>query len=648
MAKESSPFVFSSFRGGLNLYDPPIALSQDQVVEATNVEWAGATLGDRRMGHTAITLPASVTALTGVWKMHRHLPSSDESAAQLWVLAATPNTSAILSYKSDASWTDVALIDTPTTTTAALPLYRFQTLHGKLFVTYPSASDRLHVWTGTTFRRAGLAQPAAAPSLANAGAGSYAGKRYFRVRFLEMSGTSILRRSEPSESASIIPVGTGSAVRITKPAAVSEGETHWEVEASLNNSVFYMVSRQVVGTTTYDDTTAFGTGYGAFTQSEDIGDYTLIPSGKYLIADEDRLLILGSWSDATKASRVQWTPPQKDPGFGSDERLKLSFDPFLDLNGYEGGEITGGCPGNGVIYVFKWSHVYRLARTGNPSQAYQAYPVSKTVGAIPGSIIEGLDNQGNPAIYFVDRIVGPCMIGTGGLIKLVRDIKPLWDTHESTTALEAHGVYYPFKRQLRWEFSVSGVSGTSVGIVLHMDEMRLTQEGGTRGWAKWTGVTGIHDMILYPDNVESGSARTTNLKPLVALSGAAGHHILQADTGTTDDSTAYTAALTTRPVMLGGGINNFGIRASSLIGTANVSATVNLSAIRDFGKETTKTVDSISLAAASTETYVVPAQDNFFGSECRAFQARIADPSPATGTWHLHQLNLIPRAEQTK
>lgn len=654
---KGSPFVISSFKGGLNLYDPPTALPQDQVVEATNVEWNGSTLGDRRLGHSVVTLPAHIQALTGVYKMHRHLPTNDESASQLWILAATPGVTADFYYKVDATWNTMGLFlivaaDAPVITATALPKYQFQTLHGKLFFAYPSGADRLHlVVSGSSLRRASLSAPAAPSVSQNAAGSGYTGKRYFRIRFVEMSGTSILRRSEPSTSTTHTPDaggGDGSAT-ITKPAALnSEQETHWEVEASLDNSNFYMISRQSINTTTYSDTVLFATGYAASgTLSEAVGDYTPLPSAKFLLADDDRLLLFGSWSDVKLGSRVQWTPPSKDPGFGSDERLKLSTDPFLDLDGYEGGEITGARSMNGVIYVFKWSHLYRLSRTGQLSQAYEAFPVSKTIGAIPGSIVEGTDNQGNPALFFVDRIIGPCMLGRGGLIKLVRDIRPLWDTRDKTTSLEAIGVYHPLKHQVRWEFTVTGTSGTSCGMVLHLNEMRITEEGGTRGWAKWTGLTGIHDMILYADNVESGAARTTSLVPIVCISSVTGNHIMIADSGTTDAGTAYAAALTSRPLLFGGGTDNFGVRAAALIGTASSGVTVDLSASRDFGKETTKTVSNISLTPSGTETYVMPQQDNFFASESKSIQVRIADSSPATGTWHLHQLALIPRGEQS-
>src|SRR5690606_5003066 len=96
-----------------------------------------------------------------------------------------------------------------------------------------------------------------------------------------------LRRSEPSASQSFTPSGSGTAARVTKPATISEGETHWEIEASTDNVNFYVIATQAVGTTTYNDSADPDT-YSDNPLSEDIGDYTLLWSAKFLSVDEDR------------------------------------------------------------------------------------------------------------------------------------------------------------------------------------------------------------------------------------------------------------------------------------------------------------------------------------------------------------------------
>jgi hypothetical protein len=644
----STPFTIESFRGGLNTFDPPTSLAKDQVVEAINVELVDATCGGRRLGHSAITLPATVTGRDGVYKMHRHLPTTDESAAQLWLLSATVSLVLGLSYKNDAVWTDVALTDTPDTAIASILGFQMVSLHGKLYCAYKSASDRLHVYDGSSFRRVGLATPAA-PSVGNSGAGALNGKRFYRVRYTVMSGSTVLRRSEASPVTSFTPTQN---VRITKPASIGEGETHWEVEASTNNADFYRITQVVVGTTTYDDTTVFNTGYNTAsnTLSEDAGDYTVFPSGKFLVVDNDRLLVIGSWTLAAEASRVRWSPPTLDPGVGSDERMKLETDPFLDLDTYQGGEVTGAVAANGVIYVFKWGHIYRLVRSGSGNKAYEAVNITTTLGAIPGSVVVGEDPSGNPAVYFIDRNVGPCMIGIGGQMRVGLDIKKIWDTRSTAASVNVltRGVYFSDKRQVRWAFTESGQSVTSKGLWLHTDRMEVSREGGRRGWTTATGpsVSGIWDMILYSDNVESGAARSSRLVPLVSRSDAtAQHHVLIGESGTTDDGTQYAASIRSRPFIFGGGVNKFGVRGAAIIADAAANVTIDMMLRRDFGKETTPSVTA-SLSPTGAESLVIAQIDNIVMSEARALDIRIADSGPATGTWKVQQLTLIPRQEQ--
>jgi hypothetical protein len=405
-----------------------------------------------------------------------------------------------------------------------------------------------------------------------------------------------------------------------------------------------------VGTTTVDDLTAYATGYSSNTLSEPIGDYTRLPSCEFMAADNDRLLLAGSFWDTSKQSRVYWTPTALAPGVGNDERYVLSTDPFLDLDGFEGGKITGMI-GGGTVYVWKNSQTYRIVKTGVPKPAYDAQNISKVIGALPGSMFQGFDASGNAAVFFTDRNIGPCMIGVSGLIQTGLDVKNIWDGRATTlndlTNVSARGTYYPDKRQARWAFTESGQTTTSKGLWLHTNHMVLSREGGRRGWTTVTGnaYTGVTDMILYSDNVESGAARSTKLVPLVSRADASGHHVVIGESGTTDDSVDYAASIRSRPFILGGGSNRFGIRTAALIANAGPGVTVAATLTRDFGKET-KAVTGISLAAGGSETLVMPDVDNIFMSEAKAVDVKIADSATPTGTWKLQQITLVPRKEQ--
>ena len=100
-------------------------------------------------------------------------------------------------------------------------------LNGKRFFAYDSAVDRLHVWdpglSSPRVRRAGLQGVSTAPTVANTGASTYAAVlRYYRVRFLQITNSRIVRRSEPSSSVSFTPSGAGTHARVTRPTAPGE------------------------------------------------------------------------------------------------------------------------------------------------------------------------------------------------------------------------------------------------------------------------------------------------------------------------------------------------------------------------------------------------------------------------------------------
>ena len=67
----------------------------------------------------------------------------------------------------------------------------------------------------------------------------------------------MLRRSEPSESLEFTPAGTATGAIVSKPATISEDETHWELEASLDDVNFYVVGTTDVGTTSTVGPTRF-------------------------------------------------------------------------------------------------------------------------------------------------------------------------------------------------------------------------------------------------------------------------------------------------------------------------------------------------------------------------------------------------------
>lgn len=633
-------FAITTLRGGMNNTDPAIALPDDQCVLAQNTEFVGSMLGERRLGTTAVSLPAVISARDRVSGLWRHLPTSDETAAELWALGVTGTSTAKLAHKT-TSWTEVTISDTPLLTGFAPYRWQAVTLHGKLHFAYDSNVDRLHVWDGTTLRRSGLAAPAAAPTAADSGGvGTLAGTRYARVRVIEKSGSTVLRRSEPSPTKTFAPGGANAAITWTTPTLPGEGETHWELELSTDNANFYVLATTAIATTTVSDTTSYSTGYTAYTLSEDIEDYAPLWSARYLTADEDRLLIAGSWESDAYASRVGWTPVYNADGVGNDERMETDTDPTLDLDTYKYGPITGlSEPVLGGIWVTKTHAVYKLSRSGKRTAAYNADLFSASLGAIHGSLLSGLDESGQPCLYAIDPQEGPYRIGLGGIKRCGEDLRATWATlNVNATAVVCSGLYYPKKRQVIWCLATGSSNTPDTAIVLHVDKARPFAEGIRKGWTIWTGDrTKALAMCLFASNIDDNTARNLTLVPLIGLEGLG--LVQRCDTGTTDNGVAFTATQKTKPYTMPSPLHHVEVRAAALMGKAVTGAVVDVACVRDFGVETTATVTGVSFTASGSETEVTAPLDALHGAEMEVAQFTFTDSATNSAQWQLNRFD---------
>jgi hypothetical protein len=655
-------FDLTSLRGGLDDTSPYIALAPDACVTAENIEFVNSTLGERRKGCIAIDLPVEFDAntLDAVTWMYRHLPVNDEGEAELWAFAQSLTTGTnVLERRKKTGWEIIVPNDAIDSTNTQGHRMSAQTLHGKLFIAHKSAVNRLHVHDGTSLRRAGLLEPTA-PAVNNTGGGTYSGTRYFRVRYIIGNGTTVDLRSEPSATTTFGPLGTGASARILKPVTINENETHWEVEASTDNVNFYRIATLTVATASYDDSTVFATGYAAAgVLSDDIGDYTTIPSGKFLSADQDRLIIAGSWEDSAEASRVRWTPVFGGPGVGNDERLELDTDPFLDLDGFEGGEITGISRAvNGYIFVFKRSHIYKMVRTGQRSQAYDAVPLTKARGALSGSLVEAINQVGQPSLYFLDPSVGPTRLSANGLQWCGRDIQAFWQRVNVNAKVPCHGRYYNNKRQLHYWLAIDGSDYPNAKVVLHVNEMRDTEEGGRRGWvtvAKNDRIATAHCSEMFASNIDTTDSRSFSLVPFIGKEkwvvnlNTIRDYIQQCDTGGTDAFTtgdadaAYRGTVVSKPFALAGLLNDHEVKSGVLLTKASSepNGSVYVKLIGDFGKQTTMV--PATLFVETSETHAIQELDDLRLAELRTLQIALGDLDDNVtppDTWELHRLQL--------
>src|SRR5262245_40190375 len=107
----ANPFVIiADLRGGMNSADSPLLLPDNQCVLALNVDWRDTLIGRKRYGASTIVLTGG-TAFTGPFNtLIRHVPGSDEGAAELWAVdSASPTL--VKRLTGGTSWADVTLAD---------------------------------------------------------------------------------------------------------------------------------------------------------------------------------------------------------------------------------------------------------------------------------------------------------------------------------------------------------------------------------------------------------------------------------------------------------------------------------------------------------------------------------------------------------
>jgi hypothetical protein len=643
------PIVIADLRGGRNGTDPPMALPFNQCTEALNIDWKDATLAHKRGGSIAVSQTGGTAFSLGMQTLERHVPGNDETAAELWGIdgAATPIWKRLT---GGTSWANVTVDDAVSSKPQEIVGVA---LNGKRFFAYDSTVDRLHVYDPTLgsprVRRVSFATPAA-PTVANVGAGAYAAVlRYYRVRWLQLSGTTIIRRSEPGASVSFTPSGTGTAARITQPTVAGEGETHWEIERSSDNTTWYRLfgtgstvepSPVAIATTTDDDSYTAAQNE-AQPVSDAVGMHSRFPSVKFLMTDGNRLLGGGAWESAGadssgKNSRIWFTPVLGSADKGDDERVpnQTTQKNWVDLNENDGGALTGGGgPLNGVPWWFKYRQVWKLRPTGDVTTPYLPRKVRNDVGCIAHKTLAlGEDQHGDAALYFLSHR-GPYRVTINGEVQyLGRDNEDIWRTMNlGASTLVAHSTYYPDLHQW-WLWIATGASNDpDTKMMLDVQRGFPDVNGQIRGgWAKHTSDSaGARCSCLFSNTL--GASMSRDLKPHIGRS--SGTVILKCDTtDTTDNGTNFQAYATTRPLLTTGDLmRKVGLAESTLIGKATAGSDVTVTIERDFGRETR--AHGVSLAPAASETRVVKKVEGSEMGEADVIQLTIGDSAANTEVW---------------
>lgn len=523
--------------------------------------------------------------------------------------------------------------------------------HGTIILSYQTANisnaglsnadntDRLHVWDGSTVRRAGLATPLA-PTAANTGAGAYAATlRYYRVRWTQQVGGVTVRRSEPGSSVSFTPSGAGTAARVTQPSVANEGETHWEVEGSSDNTTFYLLSTVAIATTTYDDSTApasYSTGTNA---SPLTGTYTAQKAYRFIAADQGRLLGFGNFTATGRQNDIEVSAVSGSLNVGDAERVDTTQTYRYTLDENDSGAPTGlRGPLFGNFYAFKPTQLWELAPTGLTSNPYRRTAISKIIGCVQKSAsCMGEDAQGNPALYFMSRR-GLYRYGVGGLTYVGKGIEdyilgPTATLNVSATRVIAWTIYYPAKRQV-W---VGWATGTS-----NDPNQTAFYDVTTGGWSRIpTGdlAANIRCASLFATTI--GSSMSLDLKPYLGSASTA-NTLYQGDAAsqTTDNGTAFRAYVVTRPVEPGGTGFRGRCEDAVLLAPAASGVTITATAIPDFDSTYAKTGTALLTPSGSESRVQRRLEDSRVGG-AYAVQYQIGDAAAISNSWALDRL-IIP------
>jgi hypothetical protein len=649
---------------GRNGFDPPLLIPDDQAVEMLNMDLYDGQLGRKRPGSSNDTMTfSSGGPFTGsIRTLIRHVPGQDESAMELFAieLTATP----VVGRK--AASTQYVAVTVKDNISGGIAAIHGVSFNGKLFFGgWDSAVNRAQVWDGSTIRRVGVGTPAA-PTGADDGAGTLTLSRSYKIAYTVQVSSVTVRRSE------LGPVLTRSITNklgstITKPAAISEGETHWELYAAdTPTGTYYLIATTVVGTTTFDDTAAT---IPTTTAAPIAGTNSVPGSAKFVATDGNRVLWYGSLETSAgdavepKNGRVWFSAVlgASATSIGDDERIPIQATAgglryYIDVGENDGGEPRGlAGPLYGSMYAFQSHGITELAPTNRANTPYRRFQMSRTHGAVNHrSIIEGPDAAGNPCLYFLSPKDGPRRISRAGLEWVGADVKDVWDTinlDASTTV--GHGIYYPDRNQILWWVSTgsNGVPDTIImfDITEGISSVANEQPAIRKGWTKWMGnFAKATCSCLF--STTPGASMARKLVPYIGRHDVNNVVMKLSESVTDDAGTTFQAYVDTKIYAPGGLSKHFAITGGSVAAEPASGVTFSVTAFQEGTKDSTNAAsavtDAVSLTPVGSESLVVRRLEAFQLAELRAMKLRMGDSSAVANTWTLDAVTItVQQAE---
>lgn len=673
MAEGEAPLVISDLSGGRNGVDAPTSdlFSMNQTVFTQNMDYRNGGLGRRRGGSVSLigTITGSGLGANLVGSLFRHDPNNDVSQWEMHFWDAGNVFSRLPVGTACANPTVAAGLNFAAVTGNEYLNLRAVSFNGKMFLFYSesNAQNRIIVLDPTTnaYRYVGASPGTVAPTVADGGGGGgyTAVLRWYRVRWTQLNGSVVVRRSEPTPSVTFTPDGAHANATITRPAlpAFDSGYTHWELEASPDNVFFYGLyaidslfsSPIAIATTTAVDNTT-PAGYTAEPLSNPIGTYTLIPHAKYGITDGNRL-ILFNLSVSGLGSRVIWTNVLGSLDRGDDERVfqTATIKPYLDLNTKSGGDGTGIAQIEGVIYCFKAKEIWRLTPTTSLEAPYTARRISHTVGCSDArSIAAGEDSAGNACIYFMSH-KGPYRVGPNGTEYLGRDIEDVTRTLSgapnlnTNAAVMSHSVYHSDLSQWWLWFSVNypgqlAQPDNTPSRLFILDVRRATRRdtfGVRGGWVEFTGLLAQAINSTMGPAFDAGAlTATVHYRPWISFNSNGHVGPADLDTETKDNGTAFIGQFKTRSVYKYGQQIKIGELTALIRHGINGGVSLTATVDHDFGMGAQN--PSTVVSNATEDVYLPIKFDAAFGADATAIQIGIAESAAQAGYWEMVELKV--------
>lgn len=617
MSRAASSFAWES-NTGRDGWDEPETIPADMSAESLNISIGKGQIGTRRSGLTASGAISGSKPSTAPLVIFPFAPSGIGNTTYLVVHDGT-NLYVFTISTTFATVSSANLGATPQPTDASQ-------FNNKLYLAM-GAGNRPRILDASLSLRLIGVSPSGAPTVANNGVGAYAAiPRWYRQRYRVKSGATILRQGEASSAVAFTPSGAGLSARVTKAAAISEGETHWVLEASAQSSSgpWYEIAETVVGTATYDDTAAPSTYSSTGTLAPLDGAYTVPPNAKLIQNDGERVYFTG----ADTVGIVYFTPVINATTTGDDERVQFTAtqDDFIVLGanvGYTDTALRG--PVNGHMVAFQSKGVWALVPTGNAVTPIRRIALSVTHGASSQfSTVLGEDALGQPAIYFMDPTDGPRRIDLGSQITwLGKDVNDRWLALNSSIANNVghcFGAYDHGRKQMVWwapDLSEAWCFNASVGE-LQGGEIR-------RGWSRWTGT--MANATCACAGPANGLDRNLYGRGaiFVVLNTATWALTQLDDAATSDNGDAFQADIYSRVHVAGTIARRKRITEAYLVADPVTGVTIRQQLIRDWGLDARST--TVLLTPAGSEVKVWRRVEATDSANWLGLQVRIGDPS---------------------